>query len=284
MDTRRFGRSGHQSTVAIFGAAAVGDVVQTAADVALELLLQAGVNHIDVAPSYGEAESRLGPWMRRERGRFFLGCKTLERTSEGAQAELQHSLMRLQTDHLDLYQLHAVTSLAELDAATKPGGALDALLAAQQAGLTRYLGITSHGKDAPSVLTEALSRFDFDSVLFPVNFILYADPAYRDKAESLLRRCRQRDVGVMTIKAIAKRPWPDPTPDQNPWYEPFSQPEEITRCIRFVLSQDVTGICTTGDLRLLKASLDACRGFAPMSPQEQENLLMEAGSFATIFE
>lgn len=284
METRRFGRTGHRSTVAIFGAVAVADADQKTADAALDLLLQAGVNHIDVAPSYGEAESRLGPWMRRERRQFFLGCKTLERTKEGAQAELQRSLKRLQTDHLDLYQLHAVTSMAELDAATRSGGALEALLAAQHSGLARHLGITSHGNEAPTVLAEALNRFDFDSVLFPVNFILFADSAYRDKAESLLRLCRRKDVGVMTIKAVAKRPWADPKPDQNPWYEPFSDPQEIARCIRFVLSQDVTGICTTGDLSLLKASLNACADFVPMSPQEQASLLSEAASYANIFE
>jgi aryl-alcohol dehydrogenase-like predicted oxidoreductase len=284
METRGFGRTGHQSTVAIFGAVALDRVDQKTADGTLELLLQAGVNHIDVAPSYGEAESRVGPWMRQERARFFLGCKTLERTSEGAQAELQRSLTRLQTDHLDLYQLHAVTSVSELDAATVAGGALEALVAARQSGLTRYLGITSHGNDAPGVLIEALNRFAFDSVLFPVNFVMFADPIYREKAERLLRLCRQRGVGVMTIKAIAKRPWRDPEPDQNPWYEPFSEPEEIARCIRFVLTQDVTGICTTGDLRLLGASLEACARFTPMSPQEQAGLLAEAGSFASIFE
>jgi aryl-alcohol dehydrogenase-like predicted oxidoreductase len=207
MEHRRFGRTGHMSTVAIFGAAAFWNVTQADADATMERVLAAGINHIDVAPSYGGAEERLGPWLARERARFFLGCKTTERTAEGALAELHRSLKLLRVESFDLYQIHAVTSMEELDAATRPGGAIEALARARDEGLTRYLGITGHGVDAPAIFLEALRRFDFDSVLFPLNFVQYANPAFRATAEELIRVCRQRDVGTMVIKSITRGPW-----------------------------------------------------------------------------
>src|SRR5687768_3053985 len=164
METRRFGRTGHMSTIAIFGAAAFWEISQQNADKVLEQIIAAGVNHIDVAPSYGQAEERIGPWMPRERNRFFLGCKTTERTKDGAWSELQRSLKRLQTETFDLYQLHAITTMEELDAVTMKGGALEAFVEARERGLTRFIGITGHGADAPQIYLEALRRFDFDSV------------------------------------------------------------------------------------------------------------------------
>ncbi len=227
MDTRRFGRSGHWSTLAILGAAAFSRVEQPAADRAMQTAIEYGVNHIDVAPSYGEAEERLAPWMARERSRFFLGCKTTQRTREGATAELERSLQRLGAQNFDLYQIHAVTSLDELDQVTRPGGALEAIIAARQAGLTRYIGITGHGVNSPAVFLEALRRFDFDSVLFPVNFIQYANPAYRQAAEELLEQCRIKDVGVMAIKSIAQSPWAEQPRTSATWYKPFNERQAI---------------------------------------------------------
>ena len=161
MQKRFFGRTGHESSTAIFGAAAFWDVTQAEADQAMAHVIAHGVNHIDVAPSYGNAEVRIGPWLKRERERFFVGCKTEERSRDGASAELQRSLERLQIDSFDLYQLHAVTSIAELDEVTQKGGALEAVINARQAGLTRFIGITGHGVDSPLVFIEALNRFDF---------------------------------------------------------------------------------------------------------------------------
>jgi aryl-alcohol dehydrogenase-like predicted oxidoreductase len=282
METRRFGRTGHFSTVAIFGAFAFSNVSQAEADAAMEKLIAAGVNHIDVAPSYGEAEARLGPWMARERQRFFLGCKTMERSQAGAMAELHRSLKRLQVDYFDLYQIHAVETFADLDRATEPGGALDALIAAREAGLTRYLGITGHGAESPAVFLEALRRFDFDSILFPINFIQYADPAYRESAGELLRQCRAREVGTMIIKAIARRRWAGPK-THNTWYEPFTEQEIIQQGVNFVLSQDVTGLCTSGDIHLLPGLLQACENFTPLSEAEQEALIATAGAYEPLW-
>src|SRR5512138_1286913 len=197
METRRFGRTGHMSTIAIFGAAAFFEISQKDADQVMELVIESGINHIDVAPGYGQAEIRVGPWMPRERGRFFLGCKTMERTKEGAWKEMHTSLKRLQTEAFDLYQCHAITTMAELDAVTMQGGALEAFVEARQEGLTRFIGITGHGAQAPQIYLEALRRFDFDSVLFPLNFVQMANPEFREAAEELIAACKSKDVGTM---------------------------------------------------------------------------------------
>ena len=284
MDKRRLGRTEHQSSVAILGAFAFSDVTQDETDRAMEGVIEAGVNHIDVAPTYGNAEERLGPWLARERDRFFVGCKTMERTRDGAAREMRASLERLQIDAFDLYQLHAVTSMEELEQATGPDGALQAILEARAEGLTRFVGITGHGMDAPTVFLEALSRFDFDTVLFPINFVLYADPEYRRTADELLRQCRARDVGTMIIKSIAKGLWDEGQPQPyNTWYEPFDQEGTIQQGVDFALSHDVTGLCTVGDVTLLPRFLAACEGFTPMSEEEQETLIAAADAYEPIF-
>jgi aryl-alcohol dehydrogenase-like predicted oxidoreductase len=261
------------STVAIFGAFSLAQVDQPTADQALERVIEAGVNHIDVAPSYGRAEDRLAPWMKRERERFFLGCKTMERTRAGADAELHQSLKRLGVDHFDLYQIHAVTEYEELEAVTAPGGALEALVAAQKAGLIRHIGITGHGILTPAIFLEALRRFDFDSVLFPLNFVQFTHRDYRRDAEALLRECRARDVGTMIIKSIAIGPWGDVYHTvYTVGYAPWDKPEEVQQAVNYVLSHDVTGLCTVGDTRLLPLVLQACENFTPLTPDSQAAL------------
>jgi aryl-alcohol dehydrogenase-like predicted oxidoreductase len=273
MEKRRFGRTGHLSTVAIFGGAAFWDVPQAQADAAMEQVIAAGVNHIDVAPSYGKAEERLAPWMEKERPRFFLGCKTLERTRAGAAAELRRSLERLRVDSFDLYQIHAITNQEELDAATGKGAALEAFRDAREAGLVRFIGITGHGVQGPRLFLEALRRFDFDSILYPINPRLYADPNYRRDSEELVRECRARDVGTMIIKAVGKAPWGERAKTFTTWYEPFADTGDIQQAVNFALSQDVTGLCTAGDTTILPMFLKGCEGFTPMSAAEQEALI-----------
>jgi aryl-alcohol dehydrogenase-like predicted oxidoreductase len=283
MEKRRFGRTGHMSTVAIFGSAAFYDVTQDVADAAMDQVIAAGVNHIDVAPSYGLAEERVGPWLARERERFFLGCKTQERTRGAAEAEMHRSLGRLQVEAFDLYQLHAVTNMDELDQVTRPGGALEAILEARDQGLVRFIGITGHGVEVPAVFLEALRRFDFDSVLFALNFVQYADPAFRRNAEELLRQCRERDIGVMIIKSIARGPWGEQEKRYNTWYRPFDQPDQIKAAVRFALSQEVTGLCTAAEVSILPLFLDACDHFTPMTTADQEALVASAGQFEPLF-
>ncbi len=283
MQTRRFGRTGHESTVAIFGGAALWDTTQDVADRAMEQIIAAGVNHIDIAPSYGKAETLVGPWMPRVREQFFLGCKTTERTQQGAWEELQRSLEKLKTDHFDLYQIHAITRMEQLDEVLRPGGALDAILDAREQGLTKYIGITGHGNDSPAIFLKALRRFDFDSILFPINFVQFANETYRRDTQALLQECRQRDVGTMIIKAIGKGVWRDAPHTATTWYVPFVEPAQIQTAINFVLSQDVTGICMAGDVKLLQAQLDACKNFQPMNERAQEELIATAQQYESVF-
>lgn len=283
METRRFGRTGHMSTVAIFGAAAFSQVSQEEADKAMELIVEAGVNHIDIARSYGEAELRVGPWMPRERGRFFLGSKTTQRTKEDAWKELQESLKRLQIEALDLYQIHAITTMEELDAVTTKGGALEAFLEARREGLTRFIGITGHGVNAPKIYLEALRRFDFDTVLFPLNFVQMANPEYRKYAEELIATCKAKDVGTMVIKSITKAPWGERQHTATTWYEPFDQSDEIQRAVNFALSYDVTGICTAGDTRVLPLVLKACGNFTRLSDSEKAEMIQSGKQYEPLF-
>ncbi|PKN94590.1 MAG: aldo/keto reductase [Chloroflexi bacterium HGW-Chloroflexi-6] len=283
MQTRAFGRTGHDSTIAIFGAAAFWEISQANADKVMEQVIEAKINHIDVAPSYGQAEERIGPWMPRERERFFLGCKTMERSKDGAWNEMQRSLKRLQVKSFDLYQFHAVNTFEDLDKITMNGGALEAVLDAQKAGLTKFIGITGHGADAPAIYLEALRRFDFDSILFPLNFVQMANPAYRKNAEELIAVCREKQVGTMVIKTITKGPWQNEKHTATTWYEPFEKMDEIQRAIDFALSYDVTGLCTAGDTRILPLILKACQGFTPMDEAMRETMIESGKSFEPLF-
>lgn len=284
METRRLGRTGHMSTVVIFGAAAFWEIDQESANAALDMALEAGVNHIDVAPQYGQGEERVGGWLEPYRDRFFLGCKTLERERGAAWAELHRSLQKLRTDALDLYQLHSVGTFEELDKAMKPGGAIEALIEARERGLTKYLGITGHGLNTPAVHLEALERFDFDTVMFPINPVLYANASYREATERLLDVCQQRDVGVMVIKSVAKGPWGDRPKQYNTWYEPYDLQGKITGSVHFALSQQpVAGIAAAGDIRLLLMILRAAETFQTLSRAEQDALIAEAQTLEPLF-
>jgi aryl-alcohol dehydrogenase-like predicted oxidoreductase len=271
------------STVAIFGAAAFSKISQQDADKVMEMVIEAGVNHIDVAPSYGQAEIRIGPWMPRARKRFFLGCKTMERTKDGAWKEMHESLKRLQTETFDLYQCHAITTMEELDAVTRTGGALEAFVEARQEGLTQFIGITGHGVNAPQIYLEALRRFDFDSVLFPLNFAQMANPEYREYAEELIATCKAKDVGTMIIKSITKAPWGDREHTATTWYEPFDNSEEIQKGVNFALSYDITGLCTAGDTRVLPLMLKACENFTRLSDSEREAMIESGKQYEPLF-
>ena len=269
METRRLGRTEHMSTVVIFGGAAIGKVSQEVADEAIQLSLDHGVNHIDIAPSYGEAELRMGPWMPKIRDQVFLACKTTYRTKEDAAKELRESLKRLQTDRFDLYQLHSIGDMEQLDLAMDSGGAIEALSEAKDQGLTKYLGITGHGLQAPATHAEALRRFDFDTVLTPMNPILLSNRHYRKDWEELLALVKERDVGLMVIKAIAQEPWGKRDRTYNTWYKPFETQKAIDRSVCFVLSQEIAGLASAGDVTLLPRIIDAAERFVPMTEAEQ---------------
>ena len=283
MEKRRLGRLEHQSSVLIYGAAALSDVSQEVADHSVQEALDGGINHFDVAADYGDAELRLGPWMPEIRDRVFLATKTGRRDAESAWREINASLERLQTDRVDLLQLHAVGDLTELDAATGPGGALEAASRAQEEGLVGAVGITGHGHAAPATHLEALRRHPFASVLTPLNPVLWRDESYRSDYQALVAEVRRQDAALMTIKAVSRRNWPDGA-DQSftTWYEPYDDQERITAAVSWVLAHDeVTGIPTAGDVGLLARLLEAERNRVPTG--EAERLLAEDGDYSSPF-
>ena len=283
MEKRRLGRLGHQSSVLIYGGAALSEVSQDVADRSIQQALDGGVNHFDVAADYGDAELRLGPWMPEIRDRIFLATKTGERDRESAWRQINESLQRLNTDHVDLLQLHAVGDVADLDRATGVGGALEAAVRAQDEGLVTALGITGHGHGAPSTHLEALRRHPFATVLTPLNPVLWRDETYRADYEALVAEVLRQDAGLMTIKTVSRRNWPkDAEPSHTTWYEPYDQQARITAAVSWVLSHDeVTGIPTAGDVALLGMLLEAERN--RVSPVEAEQQLAADPAYASPF-
>jgi aryl-alcohol dehydrogenase-like predicted oxidoreductase len=269
--------------VVAFGAAGIGRVDQETADTAIQTALDYGVNHIDVAPSYGEAELRFHDWMPKIRDQVFLGCKTNIRDAAGSWAECNRSLERLNTDRFDLYQLHSVGKLDALDEVTKKGGALETLVKAKEQGLTKYLGITGHTHDAPSTHLEALRRFDFDTVMLPLNFVLWSIPQYRRDFEALLEECQRRDVGIHVIKTLAKAPWGDREKTYACWYEPFDDQGTIDQAVAFNLSLPITTMCSTGDTVILPKMLAAAAKVEPLQPPARDALLATANRYESPF-
>jgi aryl-alcohol dehydrogenase-like predicted oxidoreductase len=265
-----FGRTGHHSSRVIFGAAALAAMRQERADAVLDQLLAAGVNHLDTAASYGDAELRIGPWMAEHRSRFFLATKTGERTGDGARAELERSLERLQVDAVDLIQLHNLVEPDEWAVAHGPGGAVEALVRARDEGLVRFIGVTGHGTRVAGAHLRSLERHPFDAVLLPHSYVALRDPAYRADVEALLAVCAAQEVAVQTIKAVARRRWPEG--HQGPrysWYEPVGDDAALARAVRFVLGDPQLFLNTTSDARLLPAILAAADG-AVVRPDDRD--------------
>jgi aryl-alcohol dehydrogenase-like predicted oxidoreductase len=252
-----FGRTGHDSSRVIFGAAALGSMRQERADELLEVLLAHGVNHIDTAASYGDSELRVGPWMAEHRDDFFLATKTGERTGDGARAELERSLERLQVSSVDLIQLHNLVEPEEWDVAHGPGGAVEALSQARDEGLVRFVGVTGHGNRIARMHLRSLERFPFDSVLLPYSFVGLQDPVYRADVEELLALCEAQQVAIQTIKSVARRRWPEDDEGRRfSWYEPLEQEMARARAVRWVLGDPRVFLNTSSDARLLRSTLE----------------------------
>jgi aryl-alcohol dehydrogenase-like predicted oxidoreductase len=280
-----FGSTGHDSSQVIFGAAALGAMRQERADELLEVLFEFGVNHLDVAASYGEAELRLAPWLAAHRERFFLATKTGERTGDGARAGLERSLERLGVDQVDMIQLHNLVEPDEWEAAHSPGGALEALERARDEGLVRFVGVTGHGLRIADAHLRSLERFAYDSVLLPYNFSLLQDVAYRADLERLLTVCEERTVAVQTIKALARRRWPEDFEGARfSWYEPLTEPGPVARAVHFVLARPGVFLNTSSDARLLRPTLEAAvsDGPAPTTGELEADQL--AGDVRPIFD
>jgi aryl-alcohol dehydrogenase-like predicted oxidoreductase len=283
MEKRRLGRLEHQSSVLIYGAAALGDVSQDVADRSIQEALAAGINHFDVAAGYGDAELRLGPWMSQIRDQIFLATKTGHRDRESAWRQINDSLRRLQTDHVDLLQLHAIGDLDELDAATRPDGALSAAVRAQEEGLIGAIGITGHGHQAPATHLEALHRHRFATVLTPLNPVLWRNESYRAGYQALVDEVQRQDAGLMTIKTISRRNWPERVEHLHAtWYEPYADQARITAAVSWVLSHhEVTGIPTAGDVGLLGMMIEAERTRTSLSGAEAQ--LASDGEYSSPF-
>jgi aryl-alcohol dehydrogenase-like predicted oxidoreductase len=262
IEQAEFGRTGHQSSRVLFGGAALAQVSQRVADETLDVLLAHGVNHIDVAAAYGDAELRIRPWLQREPDRFFLATKTGERTAAEAREELHRSLDRMGVDHVDLWQLHALADPIEWDIALSPGGAIEAAVEAREEGLIRWIGVTGHGTQIAATHRRSLERFDFDSVLLPYNFVTMQNPYYAENFDALNATCRERKVAVQTIKSIALRPWSGRTHTRATWYQPLEQQDDIDLAVWWALSRPGVFLNSVGDTDLLPRVLDAASRFA----------------------
>jgi aryl-alcohol dehydrogenase-like predicted oxidoreductase len=257
------------STRTLFGAAALGSVTQEEADRTLEVLLRYGVNHIDVAASYGDAELRLAPWMKEHRTDFYIATKTGQRTARKAKEELHRSLERMKIDYVDLWQLHSLADPIEWDIALSPGGAIEAAIEAKAEGLIRGIGVTGHGTQIAATHRRSLERFDFDSVLLPYNYVTMQNPYYAENFHALQAHCQQHNVAVQTIKSIAYKPWLGQPHTHNTWYAPLEEQEDIDRAVHWVLSRPGIFLNTVGDIHLLPKVLDAASRFQA-NPTEQE--------------
>lgn len=279
-----FGRTGHLSTRTIFGAAALGRVTQAEADRTLDVLLEYGINHIDTARNYGDAELRIGPWMKKGlRQNFFLATKTQERTYAAAKAQIHESLERLQTDHVDLLQLHFLVDPHEWEVALGPGGALEAAIEAQAQGLTRFIGVTGHELSAPAMHLRSLARFDFDSVLLPCNYLLMQNPHYATDFKALMKICQERNVAVQTIKGIARRRWGDGPQTSATWYEPLSEQADVDLAVWYVLGLPGIFLDTAGDIHVLPKVLDAANRCEHAPSDEEMAALVARLEMAPMF-
>src|SRR3954471_5159455 len=278
-----FGSTGHESSRTIFGAAALGAVTQAQADPALDLLLQHGVNHIDVAASYGDAELRLAPWLKGHRDDFFLATKTGLRDRAGAREEIHRSLERLGVDHIDLLQLHNLVDVIEWETALREGGALEAAVEARDEGLVRFIGVTGHGLTVARMHLRSLERFAFDSVLLPYSYIQMRDEIYASDFETLAVVCAERGVAVQTIKSISLAPWDGREKTAATWYEPLREQEDIDLAVHWVLGRPGVFLNTVGDVNLLPRVLDAASRFESRPEAAQIAELAERRALIPLF-
>jgi aryl-alcohol dehydrogenase-like predicted oxidoreductase len=284
MEYRRLGRLGRMNSVLIFGGAALAEVSEEAAHRAISLARESGVDHFDTAADYGDSELHYGRWMPEMRNEIFLSTKTGEREKEPARRQIEASLERLQVDHVDLIQLHAVNDLEDLDRAIR--GALEAAVEAREEGLVGAVGITGHGHEAPATHLEALRRYPFDTVMTPWNYVLSTDEAYSRDFEALVEEVNRQDAGLMTIKTLSRRNWPEGNPVEGQrratWYEPFEEQEYVDAAVSFVLArEEITGIPMVGDVGLIGTMIEAERRRMPLD--EAEEILSQASDYSSPF-
>lgn len=282
MEKKTLGRTGHKSTLITLGGASIRQTTRKESDEFIKHALDRGVNHIDIAPTYGggTSEAIMGEWVKEYRKDLFIACKTRERTKKEAAEELCRSLKNLQTDIFDLYQLHGLDDPEELRIALSEDGAMSAILDAKEQGLVKFIGITSHN---PVNITKALESFDFDTVLLPVNFVLHAHPEPKNDYEPVLSLAKKRNLGVIAMKAAAKGPWSTDERPYKTWYQPFDTQHEVNESLRFTLSQYVSTAASSSDIRIAKMMIEAAERYTPMEEREQLELLQKASSYKPLF-
>jgi len=279
-----FGRTGHKSTRVIFGAYALNTATEAEADRALALLQEYGVNHIDTAPMYGNAEKVIGPWLVDHRKDFFVATKSRKRSRQGALDDLKRSLDRLSVDYIDLWQMHGLTNPGGWEKVMGPEGALEAFIEARDQGLVRFLGITGHGSKVPAMHKRSLERFQFDTVLLPYNYLMMQNPRYAADFNALVGLCRQRDVAVQTIKSIARQPWESRPKTYNTYfYEPLETQDAIDKSVHWSLGLSDSFMITAGDIRLLPKMLDAATRFERRPSDIEMNAIVDGFKIQPIF-
>ena len=278
-----FGSTGHESTRTLFGAAALGALTQTEADPTLERLLERGVNHIDTAASYGDAELRLAPWLAQHRDHFFVATKTGQRDRAGAHEEIRRSLDRLGVDHVDLLQLHNLVDVIEWEAALREGGALEAAVEARDEGLVRFIGVTGHGLTVAKMHFRSLERFPFDSVLLPYSYVQMRDERYASDFEALAAVCAERGVALQTIKSTTLAPWDGREQTAATWYEPLREQADIDLAVHWVLGRTGVFLNTIGDVTLLPKVLDAASRYESRPSDETMDELAAQRSLIPLF-
>jgi len=280
MEKRSLGRTGEMLSIIGFGGIVVRDATPQKAAEDVKLAIDAGINYFDVAPSYGDAEVKLGPALEPYRKDVFLACKTGKRTKSEARAELEQSLKNLRTDHFDLYQHHAVTSLADVDTILGPGGAMETFIEAKKEGKIRYIGFSAHSVEAAMAL---MDRFDFDTILFPFNYTTWHSGNF---GPQVLARAKEKNMGILALKAMAKGPWEkgaDRSKYPKCWYEPLVTPEDIRMGLRFTLSHPVTAAVTPGESELFRIALDLRNDFKPLNKAEIAGIKTKAAAGVPLF-
>jgi aryl-alcohol dehydrogenase-like predicted oxidoreductase len=280
----KFGRTSHQSTRVIFGAYALSKATQAEADNILSLLQEYGVNHIDTAPMYGNAEKVIGPWLAKHRKDFFIATKTRSRSRQGALNNLKRSLERLHVDYIDLWQMHGLTNPAGWEKAMGPEGTLEAFIEARDQGLVRFLGVTGHGTKVPAMHKRSLERFDFDTVLLPYNYVLMQNPRYATDFNALVRLCHERNIAIQTIKSIARQPWKSHPKTYNTYfYEPLETQDAIDKSVHWSMAFPDSFLITAGDMRLLPKMLDAANRFEKRPSDKEMSAIVEELDIQPIF-
>lgn len=281
--TQPFGKTGHDSTRVIFGSAALGSAPQDEADRALDVLFEYGINHIDTAPGYGDAELRIGPWMKKYRNDFFLATKIDQAGYEEAKEQINRSLERLQTDHVDLIQFHNLTDSVFWEAVFNEGGAIQAAKEAKEKGLTRFIGITGHGLQAPDMHMDSLKQYDFDSVLAPYNYLLMQHPTYSKSFDRLFNYCKENNIALQTIKSAARRHWNGKQKSHNTWYEPLNNLEAVKKAIQWSYAKDYIFLISTGDLQVLPMFLEAAATYESRTPVSEMRTLVKEEEMERLF-